>query len=467
MTFSSFTFLLLFLPAVLLLHKLLPRKAKQPLLLAASLLFYGWGGPVYLLLLFFIMLTDWLGALAMGRTEKGETAGSGPRRGRKAILIFVIVLNLLPLVFFKYIGLLRDTVNSLLSLHLSFADPLLPAGISFFTFQGMSYVIDVYRHKVKAQKSLMVFGVYLSLFPQLVAGPIVRYSDIEQQLLHPAPVSERQMLSGMKRFCYGLGKKILLADTCGRLVSLVQADYAAAGAAGAWLALIAFSFEIFFDFAGYSDMALGIGKALGFTFNENFDRPYRAASLTEFWRRWHMSLTSWFKEYVYIPLGGSRKGALRRDLNIMIVWALTGLWHGAGWNYVLWGLWFGVLLILEKRFLLNKKGYEKIPVLLRRLLTYAAVLAGWSIFMGGDSVLYLSLLGKNGAGDPAVLQKVLCMLPLLLLCAGISFLPSPKAEWLRKKSVRRAGSLCAALIFVLSLCFLCAKGYSPFVYFKF
>ncbi|MBO2515756.1 MAG: transcriptional regulator [Clostridiales bacterium] len=457
MTFCSFTFLLLFLPAVLLLHRLLPEKAKRPFLLLASLVFYGWGGPVYLLLLFFIMLTDWLGALIMEKTG----------RARKLTFIIIIILNLLPLFFFKYIGLLRDTVNALLGLEWSFADPLLPAGISFFTFQGMSYVIDVYRRKVGLQKNLMVFGVYLSLFPQLVAGPIVRYSDIEEQLLHPVPVSDRQVLSGMKRFCTGLAKKILLADSCGRLVSMVQADYAAAGTVGTWLALIAFSFEIFFDFAGYSDMALGIGKALGFTFNENFDRPYRAVSLTDFWRRWHMSLTTWFKEYVYIPLGGSHKGTARRDLNIMIVWALTGLWHGAGWNFVLWGVWFGVLLILEKRLLLNRKWYERIPSVIRRLLTYLFVLAGWSIFMGGDKGMYISLAGMNGAGSPDVLRQALCMLPLLILCGCISFLPAPKKEWLQKPAVIRAGAVCAAVLFALSLCFLCAKGYSPFVYFKF
>ena len=372
----------------------------------------------------------------------------------KPILITGIVLTVFPLILLKYINPFDALAAGL--------------GISFFTLQGISFLVDSYKGNADSNISFLDYAIYMSFFPTISSGPIKRTDEFASELNKKRAFDYDRVRSGLIKMGIGYVYKLILADGLARAVSFVF-DYKETLPSGAQIlfATILFGFQLFFDFAGYSDMALGIGKALGFTFNENFDRPYRAASLTEFWRRWHMSLTSWFKEYVYIPLGGSRKGALRRDLNIMIVWALTGLWHGAGWNYVLWGLWFGVLLILEKRFLLNKKGYEKIPAILRRLLTYAAVLAGWSIFMGGDSALYLSLLGKNGTGDPAVLQKVLCMLPLLILCAGISFLPSPKAEWLRKKSVRKAGFLCAALIFVLSLCFLCAKGYSPFVYFKF
>ena len=446
MVFCSFTFLLFFLPAVLLGHRMLPEKARRPFLLAASLFFYAWGSPAWLLLLLYVMALDWGGALLLSR------AG----RGRKALLAALIALNLLPLAYFKYAGFLRDTLAAV-GLRLTFEDPLLPAGISFFTFQGMSYLVDVYRGDAAVQRRFVLFGVYLSLFPQLVAGPIVRYTDLEDQLARPAGASAAEIRQGLRRFIIGLAKKVLLADAMGRFWGKISASLPEAGALGAWLGLMAFSFQIFFDFSGYSDMALGLGKALGFTFPENFDRPYRARSLTEFWRRWHMSLTVWFREYVYIPLGGNRRGEGRRNLNLMIVWALTGLWHGAGWHFILWGVYFGALLILEKKCLLGRPWYDRLPGWLRQGLTYLAVLVGWGMFCGKWQV-FPAMLGLYGTAAPRMTLETLSFLPMLALCAAISFLPA----------VRLPGRRWAPpVLFVLCLAALAAQGYAPFVYFQF
>ena len=449
MVFSSFTFLLLYMPCVLLGYQALPGRARMPFLLAASLLFYGWGNPAWLLLLFYAILLDWGGAMWMCR---------GGRRSRP-VLVLLIVLNLLPLVWFKYAGFLRDTWNSLTGLTLSFPTPPLPAGISFFTFQAMSYLIDVYRGEAKVQRSLVTFGVYISLFPQLVAGPIVRYTDLEAQLLaHPRP-EPAEMRAGLRRFCTGLGKKVLLADAMGRLWGQINGDFAAAGTLGAWVGLLAFSFQIFFDFSGYSDMAIGLGRMLGFTFPENFIRPYRARSLTEFWRNWHRTLTDWFKAYVYIPLGGSRRGRLRRDLNLLAVWALTGLWHGAGWHFVLWGLFFAVLMMLEKRFLLDNPRWTRIPGPLRQGLTFLLVMLGWGLFSGFGAPLFTGLTGGYGAASPGIRTACAAFAPLLALCGAISFLPAPKKLPLAR--------FAAPVLAVLCLAALAAQGYAPFVYFQF
>ncbi len=447
MVFCSFTFLLFFLPAVLLGYRFLPQKAKRPFLLFASLIFYGWGSPLWLLLLLYVMAVDYFGARIMDARS----------RGKKPLIILLVTLNLLPLFYFKYAVFFRDTLTALTGVFISMDSPVLPAGISFFTFQGLSYLIDVYRGDAKVQRSFVLFGVYLSLFPQLVAGPIVRYKDLEAQLLSHAQVDAAGMRQGMRRFIVGLGKKLLLADAMGRFWGKMSVSLPAAGLPGAWLGLMAFSFQIFFDFSGYSDMALGLGKALGFTFPENFDRPYRSLSLTEFWRRWHMTLTTWFKEYVYIPLGGSRKGNLRRDINLMIVWMLTGLWHGAGWNFVLWGVYFGVLLILEKRFLLERPIYQRMPSPLRQAGMYLLVLLGWGLFAGKLDV-FPAMLGLYGLGTAQTMLDCVSYLPVLLFCCAVSFLPA----------VRLPGKKFAVpVLMVLCLAALAAQGYAPFVYFQF
>lgn len=450
MIFSSFTFLLLFMPCVLLLYRVLPAGVRMPFLLAASLLFYGWGNPAWLLLIFFSMVLNWGGVLLITRGEKKPS---------KAALAGMIVLNLLPLLWFKYAGFLADTWTRLTGIPLDFTAPGLPAGISFFTFQAMSYVIDVYRGQAKPQKNFVTFSVYLSLFPQLVAGPIVRYTDLEAQLIARPKPEYPEMREGLRRFCTGLAKKVLLADAMGRLWGSINGNFAVAGALGAWVGLLAFSFQIFFDFSGYSDMAIGLCRCMGFRIPENFDRPYRARSLTDFWRRWHMTLTDWFRAYVYIPLGGSRRGRIRRDLNVLVVWALTGLWHGAGWNFVLWGLYFALLLIFEKRFLLKNRIWLKIPGWIRQLLTFLAVMLGWGLFSGFGSELWKALWGGYGGASAETVTRCAAYAPLLLLCAAVSFLPAPKNIPLRR--------FAAPVLMFLCLAALAAQGYAPFVYFQF
>ena len=450
MIFSSFTFLLLFMPCVLLLYRVLPTGVRMPFLLAASLLFYGWGNPAWLLLILFSMVLNWGGVLLMTR---------GGKKPSKAALAGMIVLNLLPLLWFKYAGFLADTWTRLTGIPLDFTAPGLPAGISFFTFQAMSYVIDVYRGQAKPQKNFVTFSVYLSLFPQLVAGPIVRYTDLEAQLIARPKPEYPEMREGLRRFCTGLAKKVLLADAMGRLWGSINGNFAEAGALGAWVGLLAFSFQIFFDFSGYSDMAIGLCRCMGFRIPENFNRPYRARSLTDFWRRWHMTLTGWFRAYVYIPLGGSRRGRIRRDLNVLVVWALTGLWHGAGWNFVLWGLYFALLLIFEKRFLLENRIWQKIPGWIRQLLTFLAVMLGWGLFSGFGSELWKALWGGYGGASAETVTRCAAYVPMLLVCAAVSFLPAPKKNPLRR--------FAAPVLMFLCLAALAAQGYAPFVYFQF
>ncbi len=450
MIFSSFTFLLLFMPCMLLLYRVLPAGVRMPFLLAASLLFYGWGNPAWLLLILFTMVLNWGGVLLITR---------GGKKPSRAALAAMIVLNLLPLLWFKYAGFLADTWTRLTGIPLDFTAPGLPAGISFFTFQAMSYVIDVYRGQAKPQKNFVTFSVYLSLFPQLVAGPIVRYTDLEAQLIARPKPEYPEMREGLRRFCTGLAKKVLLADAMGRLWGSINGNFAEAGALGAWVGLLAFSFQIFFDFSGYSDMAIGLCRCMGFRIPENFDRPYRARSLTDFWRRWHMTLTDWFRAYVYIPLGGSRRGRIRRDLNVLVVWALTGLWHGAGWNFVLWGLYFALLLIFEKRFLLKNRIWLKIPGWIRQLLTFLAVMLGWGLFSGFGSELWKALWGGYGGASAETVTRCAAYAPLLLLCAAVSFLPAPKNIPLRR--------FAAPVLMFLCLAALAAQGYAPFVYFQF
>ena len=450
MIFSSFTFLLLFMPCVLLLYRVLPAGVRMPFLLAASLLFYGWGNPAWLLLILFSMVLNWGGVLLITR---------GGKKPSRAALAAMIVLNLLSLLWFKYAGFLADTWTRLTGISLDFTAPGLPAGISFFTFQAMSYVIDVYRGQAKPQKNFVTFSVYLSLFPQLVAGPIVRYTDLEAQLIARPKPEYPEMREGLRRFCTGLAKKVLLADAMGRLWGSINGNFAEAGALGAWVGLLAFSFQIFFDFSGYSDMAIGLCRCMGFRIPENFDRPYRARSLTDFWRRWHMTLTDWFRAYVYIPLGGSRRGRIRRDLNVLVVWALTGLWHGAGWNFVLWGLYFALLLIFEKRFLLKNRIWLKIPGWIRQLLTFLAVMLGWGLFSGFGSELWKALWGGYGGASAETVTRCAAYAPLLLLCAAVSFLPAPKNIPLRR--------FAAPVLMFLCLAALAAQGYAPFVYFQF
>lgn len=460
MVFSSNVFLFFFLPGTLLLYYLCPRRARNLLLLAVSLLFYGWGEPVYVFLMLFTILLNYASALLIDRER---AAG---RDGKRA-LVLCLALNLGLLAFFKYAGFLVRTLNLLLpgALRLTVPEIPLPIGISFYIFQSMSYTVDVYRGAAACQRNVVSFGAYVSMFPQLIAGPIVRYRDVAEQL-----ESRRETLprfaSGVQLFLIGLAKKLLLANHMGALWEALKAD---GGTLSAWVCMFAYSLQIYFDFSGYSDMAVGLGRMLGFEFLKNFDYPYISRSVTEFWRRWHISLGTWFREYVYIPLGGNRRGLRRQLLNLLIVWALTGLWHGASWNFVFWGLYYGVLLVLEKLFLLRR--LEKLPNALRSLLVILAVSFGWVLFsfpalpeLAGFLGRFLTLSGETVHSR----NLILAYLPLLLVSAvGATPLPAKLASRLRGGAGEALRIAYLALLMLLCTAALASQSYNPFIYFRF
>ena len=383
MVFSSNIFIFFFLPAAILCYYAVPSKFKNAVLLIFSLVFYSWGEPVYILIMLFSTVFDYANGLLI---QKFQTANRN--NFAKAVLCLSVIGNLSVLCFFKYSSFLVDNINNLLGLSLAVPSVSLPVGISFYTFQTMSYTIDVYRKQANAQKNIVDFGAFVTMFPQLVAGPIVQYKDIEQQL-KKCSFSKERFLYGISRFIQGLSKKVLLANNIGILWEQISASHKNS-LATAWLGAAAFAFQIYFDFSGYSDMAIGLGEMFGFTFRENFDRPYASKSITEFWRRWHISLGSWFREYVYIPLGGNRRGNVRQIFNILTVWFLTGLWHGASWNFAVWGAYFGIILLVEKFFLL--KHLKKLPAFFSRFYCLFTVTVRWVIFSFdnlSDGISYL------------------------------------------------------------------------------
>jgi len=471
MVFSSLLFLFLFFPAVLLLYFIVPRRFRNGVLLFVSLIFYAWGEPKYVFLMAGTILLDYiLGLLVERFKNKGRT---GPA---KAAVIFAVVSNLGLLGFFKYTDFFIGNVNALFKTDLPLLEIALPIGISFYTFQVLSYVIDVYRGDTRAQKNILAFGAYVALFPQLIAGPIVRYRTVADELANRRE-SIPDFSAGINRFLIGLGKKVLFANNIG----IVWDEIRALGAANtpvltAWVGMLAFAFQIYFDFSGYSDMAIGIGRMFGFHFLENFDHPYQSASITEFWRRWHISLSSWFKEYVYIPLGGNRKGPAKQIRNILIVWLLTGFWHGASWNFIFWGLYFGVLLILEKLFLLRL--LKKAPGWVGHVYTMFFVLISWIIFAFdnfAEGAAYLqSLFGLTGAGL-ADGQSIYFVYTNALLLAALFF---ASMDWgqrlfaalsakLRPLGVCLLQNAAYAAVFLLSVAYLVDASYNPFLYFRF
>jgi len=457
MVFSSLPFLIFFLSFVLLVSHILPFRWRNLFLLAANLFFYAYGEPVYVLLMLASILVNFTGALLMERKPAWK----------KTVLILTVVLNLGALCVFKYLGLIVDTLRQIPLLSgLPPVDIPLPIGISFYTFQAMSYVIDVYRGNCRATGNFVNFAAYISLFPQLIAGPIVRYSDVYEQLEH-----REETLSGfswgVRMFVIGLAKKVLLANQLGILWNTVSSDPAGIGTVGLWLGAIAYTLQIYFDFSGYSDMARGLGKMLGFDFCINFDYPYLSKSVTEFWRRWHISLSSWFRDYVYIPLGGNRRGKTRMCVNILIVWMLTGMWHGAGWNFLFWGLYYGILLLVEKLFL--GKYLERLPGLLQRLYTLLIVMFGWVFFASatlGDALTYIRLMFTPMATVPEI--AISWVLTLLVGC--VCCLPLGKRLWerFREHPVMPVLEAVACLVaLVLCTAGLVSDSYNPFLYFRF
>ena len=456
MLFSSVTFLFFFLPITLMLHQLLPWRWKNHVLLAASVVFYASGEPVYILLLAFSAFVGWLHGLYMTRHP-----------GHRGALVSAICWNLVFLLFFKYADFLTGSINSLLGTAIPALGLSLPIGISFYTFQNMSYVIDVYRGDSKAERNFASYATYLCLFPQLIAGPIVRYSDVAREL-QERTVDTAQFSRGVVRFLVGLGKKVLLANSIGVLAELTVPD---GSVLFSWLRAIAYTFQIYFDFAGYSDMAIGMGAMMGFQFPENFNYPYLSRSVTEFWRRWHMTLGSWFRDYVYIPLGGSRTSTIKWVRNVLIVWMLTGIWHGASWNFLLWGLYYGLLLLAEKFFLGKYLKGKVLPHVYVMLLT----ILGFVLFHSATASEALLEIGRmfGLGGLPVVNATALYYLRsyavLLVLCAlGSTPLPKYLAGKIqaRKAAVVLQPAMVLAVLLLVTAC-LVDGSFNPFLYFRF
>ena len=461
MLFSSIPFLFYFLPPVLLLYFLTPDRWKNLTLLLSSLVFYGWGEPRFLLFM--------LASIAQGYAF-GRLMAQYPRR-KRLFLALSAVLSLGLLGYCKYAGFFLRTLGALTGLSLPALQIALPIGISFYTFQVLSYVIDVYRGETAAQRNFIDLAAYVSLFPQLIAGPIVRYSDVAAELKSRTH-SVSAAAEGVRRFTVGFAKKILLANQFGALASAYKSTQDAS-VLFVWLYALAFLLQVYFDFSGYSDMAIGLGRMLGFHFPENFNYPYISASITEFWRRWHMSLGSWFRDYLYIPLGGSRKGKARQLLNILIVWLATGLWHGAAWTFVLWGLWFAVLLLLEKLALLPVLEKHRV---LGHVYTLFFVMLGFVLFSAAQAVSRISaMLGAGGlplSSTQAVyyLKSYGPLLVLGILCAT----PLPKMIVAKLRKSKGAATaldvlepLCVLIPLLLGTAFLVDGSFNPFLYFRF
>lgn len=471
MVFSSVLFLFRFLPIFMICYFLVPRKMKNLVLFLGSLVFYAWGEPVYIFLMLFSTISDYV----WGRLIE-EYRGKDHSR---IFLLCSIGINLFILGFFKYADFLLQTVNTVVGTSIPLLKLSLPIGISFYTFQTMSYVIDVYRGDTKAQRNILQFGVYVTMFPQLIAGPILKYHQVERYLQDRR--TDLDAISyGAKRFVTGLAKKVLLANNLGLLWKQVtELGTDQMSVLMAWLGIAAFALQIYFDFSGYSDMAIGLGAVLGFHFPENFNYPYVATSVKDFWHRWHISLSTWFKEYVYIPLGGNRKGLPRQLFNILVVWMLTGIWHGAGWNFLFWGLWFAFFLILEKLFLGDI--LESVPKVFGRIYTLAVVLISWVFFAlesPGEILAYLqAMFGMNGVGPVNSLAMFLSNEYLVLLViALVACLPlgSRLVHALKSSKTGPAMALyrlgekvIPAVLLLLSVAYIVDASYNPFLYFRF
>ena len=464
MVFSSILFLFLFLPAVLAVYFLVPKPGKNIVLLIFSLIFYAWGEPVYVILMIFSAVFNYVMGIDIDRKRLNRSAA-------RASLILTLVVNLFLLGFFKYSGFLIDTINQLFSVSIPYRELALPIGISFYTFQTLSYILDVYQGKISVQKNLIHFSLYITMFPQLIAGPIVRYADIEPQL-----AERRVTLAGFglgtEIFIKGLAKKVLLANNLGMVYSTVQGMEAGnLSVLTAWVGIIAYTLQIYFDFSGYSDMAIGLGRMFGFQFMKNFDYPYISRSITDFWRRWHISLGSWFREYVYIPMGGNRVPVWKHIRNILVVWLLTGLWHGASWNFVIWGLYYGLLLLVEK-YLLSRL-FPKLPGWLMHLYTLLLVVIGWVFFSNtalGTASAYLgNLFGITSGGLVDNTGLYLLKTNLILLLVGI-LASAPGLYRLFQRLIRKAPWVAVAvnvLLFLVCVAYLVYETYNPFLYFRF
>ena len=469
MVFSSLTFMFVFLPIVLILYYIVPKKFKNLFILISGLIFYAWGEPVYVLIMIVSTLIDYTAGLLIYRFDKSKTI-------KRICLIVSLLMNLGLLGVFKYSGFIMQNIDIIFGTSLydpNHALPL-PIGISFFTFQSMSYTIDMYMGKIKVQKNPISFAAFVTLFPQIVAGPIVRYDDIAKEL-DDRTVNLDCIYEGILKFITGVGKKVLIANNIGMLWTSVKGmETSELSVLTAWLGILAFTLQIYFDFSGYSDMAIGLGKMMGFNFPQNFNYPYQSKSISEFWRRWHITMGAWFKSYVYFPLGGSRKGKGRTVFNLAVVWLLTGIWHGASWNFILWGVLYGLVIIIEKLFL--GKILERIPDFFSWLYTIVLVILGWVLFDTADIPTALGYMGAMFGGGGTLVDNTAMY---YLINYGVMFVIgafactdifSRAAEGLKEKMpllVNYSTPIAKTAIMVLSTAYLADATYNPFLYFNF
>ena len=463
MIFSSIPFLFFFFPLFILLYFTLPFKYKNHILLLFSLIFYAWGEPIYILLMIFSSIVDFINGKNIEKYKDDN-------KKKKFYLIISIIINISLLGFFKYADFFIKVINNILNLDIPLLNLGLPIGISFFTFQTMSYSIDVYRGDVKAEKDFLTFMTYVCMFPQLIAGPIVRYETVSSEL-HKRDINFKKFADGFTRFLRGLFKKVLIANNIGLLFTLItSSEVNDISIMTGVLAIVSYAFQIYFDFSGYSDMAIGMGNMCGFTFLENFNYPYISKSITEFWRRWHISLSSWFKDYVYIPLGGSRVNILKNIRNILIVWILTGFWHGASWNFIFWGLYYGILLLLEKFVL--KKYIDKLPDFVKHIYTIVLVFIGWMIFAFDDSKYlfeFIKALTSNKFVDSAFLYYFKNYFLILVTATLFSLPVYPKVKEKMNNSIFTSllSISIYVILFIITLSYLVSDTYNPFLYFRF
>ncbi len=460
MVFSSAIFIFGFLPILFLFYFLCPKKLKNYVLLFFSLLFYAFGGLKYLLIMALVVFADYIGSLLISKYK----------RHKNCFLILTISINILVLIFYKYTNFFLTNINNLFNIDIPILDIIMPIGISFYTFQAMSYVIDVYKGEVKVQNNYFLLLLYVSLFPQLIAGPIVRYQTIEKEITK-RKVSYDDISYGLERFILGLAKKLIIANQMGKL-----ADIAFSGnfsCTVSWLGAIAYMFQIYFDFSAYSDMAIGLGRIFGFHFLENFNFPYMAKSITDFWRRWHISLSTWFRDYIYIPLGGNRKGIKRQIINMSVVWLLTGFWHGASWNFIMWGLYYLIFLILEKFVLKNI--LKKTPDFLKHIYALLIILIGWVLFRVENMSQFFDIIKTMFSFDlnSTSLMEARIYLETYYVYFILAILFSTNVYYVicdkfkNKKVFEVIKYVFLIVLFVISIMFLAQSSYNPFIYFRF
>ncbi len=465
MVFSSILFMFIYLPVVLAVYYIAPVRWRNLWLFIVNFVFYGWGEPVYIVLMLLSICINYVSGLLIEKYR-------AERKRAHTVLVVNTVINLALLFFFKYFDLVAETLSHIPGVSIPTLGLALPIGISFYTFQTMSYPIDVYRGDADVQRDFIKFGTFVALFPQLIAGPIVRYKDIADQLDYREHSLDK-FASGVERFIVGLGKKVLIANNIGMLWdAYANAPAAELTFVGAWLGALAFSMQIYFDFSGYSDMAIGLGRMLGFEFLENFNYPYISSSVTEFWRRWHISLGTWFRDYVYIPLGGNRNGLARQLCNIFVVWALTGFWHGASWTFLFWGVYYAFFLILEKCFLL--KWLKKLPKFIGHVYTLLVAFSGWVIFqqtsVSQTLVFFRAMYGFGQAGFVCATDLYyLAGFAVLLVIAIIACVPVGKNLFskLPQKAKGILSPVLILLVLIVSTAYLVDSTYNPFLYFRF